>query len=268
MNNLLLNLKVGFNNKFGKIFIILLSLYTWGYFNIYNYSVEEPNIYFFNFFLFDGIKPLMYFFSFLFLILVYNTFFQEDYNETYILKFSSRWKWFLSTYKFILFQALLFILVVLIISFCLSLFSIDMRNIWTNEYITNSFTDINVRLYNSIISISPIILLILNCINMFLFLSTLGILFMNLFILIKRKEFVISLIYGFLLFDNIVLFGSNSSIKNFFLIGNAKFIDYYINESLYSIIINKFLYFIIIIFFNMLIGKYLCKKVDFSKAKR
>lgn len=162
----------------------------------------------------------------------------------------------------------MFVLLILIISIVLSLPSIDLRNIWTQEYITNSFVELNTNLYNSIINASPLVILILNYINMVLFLSTLGIMFLNLEIIIRRKEIVISIIYGFLLFDNIALYTLKPQWRDLFLFGNARFIDYYLNKPFYETTVYKFSYFIILIIINLLIAKFICKKIDFSKSKK
>ena len=266
MSNLLLNLKIRFNTVFGKIFIIFTTIYVLGYFNIYIYSSEEPNMYLFSLSLFETSKTVLFFFSILFLILIYNTFFDDDFNEIYIMKFKSRWKWFLSILKLIIVQAILFVVFILFVAFCLSVFSLDMTNSWTSEFIANSFTEVNVNLYNSMSSVSPMIVLIIASLNMITFLSALGIIFINLLVIIKRKDFVISIIYGYLLFEGIAVF--YSPLKKFSLLANAKLIDYYVNKEVYLFVIDRFIYFGLIIIIGMLFGNYLCRKVDFSKSKR
>lgn len=252
MKNAVLSLKFYLKNKINLIILFWMVCYSLTSFKVsLNYG-DDINFTVVNLGVLNNIRAMIFYFSLTFIVILYFYLYDKKFNILNICRFYSKWDFYKNNVKKIFVVTVFFMLSVF---FVLLLISLSVINNSISEYVKSIM---NSPLEQSALSMNPILVIFLNYILVGTFLFSLGIIFLNLSSVIKYKEWIsvgilITLAIHKSLFYNDILDKGNLTFLN-----SALLIHEFKGSNILTAFLVKFSYLLIVIFINLLIGKFIC----------
>lgn len=250
-----------------KIILFILFIYQFlNFFEVLKYA-EEANLYDIIIYQFNYLS-LFFIQSIGFLLIIYNICTNSLYNQSLMLKFKSKTQYYTMNIIIVLILAFLYVSFFNILSLIEGIGTLSLDNVWSNFFLMKNTGSINVFFNSNNIdlflnNINPLQYMIFLNILVFLYFSTIGLLFLAINSLLNKKPLTLTIVIGFICLN--MASDAIPSTSNFTFTGNIFILTSSNNSfSNFHFMYYRLFYWIILILILYIIGLVSTKKTDYK----